>query len=840
MPTVVNGIGTWYYGKRRIHTLKGTCEFCGSQTDLVSYDTTLFFVVIFVPVIPLGQRRILQQCAVCQKHRVLSLARWEEAKERDGSDLLEKLRSDPHNRDAIMQAIGFALAYQDEPLFNNVVETLAGERTDDAAIQGQLGDAYAYFARWPQAEQAYRNSLAVVDNEVFREQLAWALLKQDRPDEARPYLQHVIDKRKRDSAGMVYFLVKGYQAQGRHEEALAIMDERDQAFPDWAALKEYQQQRKASTRYRGTQKRIRSDFLQEKGKTGYREGSWTARLPKIIAALVLLGLLGLYLGSAFWIGQARKVYLVNGTGKDYTVVIAGKDFNLPPHAAFPVRLPEGDVQVAFKDAKLELPPVQGRIASSFWTRPFVGRTFVINPDQSAIILEEETFYAKINPPTGAPAVVHFGHAFYDMPAVDYEFQNFPHTIQVRESSQIRKTRVGLATNIDPGMRTGILQGLEQQEQVPFCKRLLRLDPHDTSVLYWLTGRLSAEESLKFVETRLDDRPILVEWHRLYQAQMERAHPETDLRPRYRKLLADSNNDPNAMYLLGRIEPDVEAGEKLLRQAAAATPPSGHAFYGLGYRALSEARFGEARQQFEKAIPLLTEQTLARQFLNDALLASGDYDRLLQQLQADTQVPGRKLHAMMQIIRAHAVRGDKALARQKLAEALQTFPGQERAAIEQALQGLLAMCENDVDGYLKAVGNRPAFEAALLRGQLKQAADLAGLASLDSDAFHGLLYLEATRAGAKELAEKEWKALLADLGKRGRDAQQFAEILSGKAAVKLAFRLSIEPTSKRVLLAVLAQRQPDQAAALLDLARKLNFQHDAIALCLRKHLEAGRP
>ncbi len=38
MPTVYNGIGTWYYGKRRIHTGKGTCEFCGSLTTLESYD----------------------------------------------------------------------------------------------------------------------------------------------------------------------------------------------------------------------------------------------------------------------------------------------------------------------------------------------------------------------------------------------------------------------------------------------------------------------------------------------------------------------------------------------------------------------------------------------------------------------------------------------------------------------------------------------------------------------------------------------------------------------------------------------------------------------------------
>jgi hypothetical protein len=78
-------------------------------------------------------------------------------------------------------------------------------------------------------------------------------------------------------------------------------------------------------------------------------------------------------------------------------------------------------------------------------------------------------------------------------------------------------------------------------------------------------------------------------------------------------------------------------------------------------------------------------------------------------------------------------------------------------------------------------------------------------------------------------------LLADLKKGGREEKRFAEILaSGKPpTVPLPQRLAIEPTKKRVLLAVLAQRQPDQAAEMLALAKKLDFQHDALSLCLGK-------
>lgn len=835
MPTVVNGIGTWYYGKRRIHTIKGTCEFCGSQTDLVSYDTTLFFVVVFVPLIPLGQRRILQQCAACQRHRVLSLAKWEEAKVRDGADLLEKLRDDPDNREAIMQALAFAIAYQNEPLFNNVAETLADARLGDAAIQAKLGDGYSYFGRWPDAERAYRASLAVEDNEVYREQLAWALLKQDQPDEARPYLQHVIDKRKRDAGGMVYFLIKGYQAQGRHDEALALMDQRDQAFPDWIELKEYQQQRKTSTRYRGTDTKVRSDFLSE-GKPGYREGNWTARLPRWIAAMIALGAVAFYLGAAIWIGQARKVFLVNGTGQAYKVAIQGTEHALPPNSATPVRIAEGDVEVSFADARLGLRPVRGQIESSFWTRPFAGHTFVINPDRAAMVLEEETYYAKVAPPPGDPAKVHFGQAFYSLPGVDYEFQNFPPTLQVTEHSKVRKTRVGLATGLPPEVRLQFLQGLEREEQIQLCQRVLQLDPSDTMILYYLSAQLSPEETLKFVESRLDGRPILVEWHRVYQTQMERTHPQTDLRPRYRKLLADSKGAADALYLLGRVDPDVDEGDKLFQQAATADPPSGYAMYGLGYRAFSEARFSEARTWFEKALTQMKDKSIPRKMLHDALLASGDYDRLLQALQPEANVPGKKLGTLIQMLRVQAIRGDKDKARQQVAEVLK-ISGPQRDSVQQALDTVLACCENDVPGYLKAVGKAPAFEAALLRGELKQATDLAGLASPDSVAFHGLLYLEATRAGAKDIADKEWRALLADLGKGGRGQRLFGDVLTGHKPIasRLPQRLPLDPISKRVLLAVAAQRFPDQARELLTMARKLDFQHDAISLCLRKYL-----
>ena len=51
MPSVYNGIGTWYYGKNNIHRRVSYCNQCNRVGELESYDTPLEFVVFFIPVI---------------------------------------------------------------------------------------------------------------------------------------------------------------------------------------------------------------------------------------------------------------------------------------------------------------------------------------------------------------------------------------------------------------------------------------------------------------------------------------------------------------------------------------------------------------------------------------------------------------------------------------------------------------------------------------------------------------------------------------------------------------------------------------------------------------------
>jgi tetratricopeptide (TPR) repeat protein len=845
MPTVVNGIGTWYYGKRRIHRRKGLCSFCKRVGELESYDTTLYFVVVFVPLVPLSHKRVLEVCPTCKRHRVTSLKQWEAQKAQDIASLLDRLQQDPENRETILQALALAIAYQDEALFDKLAGSLASHRLEDPGIQAQLGTAYAYFARHPEAEAAFRASLAVEDDPAVRRQLALTLLKQGRPQDAAPYLQHILDDKLRDQAGLIYLLIEGYQAQGMHAEALQLMDRRDAAFPDLAGVKDLQKQRKLSLKHQQSGKPVRSAYLSESPRAGYHEGSWTSRIPRIVGPILAAGLLCWYLGAALWIGQAREVFLVNGTDRPYTVAVNGTEHRLPPQAATPVRVAEGDVKIESRDPAVPLEPIEGRIETSFFSRPFASHTFAVNPDRLAVLVKEESVYAEVPRPPQRPAELHTGQAFYEFSGLDYEFAPFPATVQAKKGETVTKTRVALYPGLTPEFRLAVVSHLlPPAEQHAYAERLLRFQPDNVLALQWLLSQLPDQEAIAFLEPRLGPQPLLVEWHRAYQQLMEKTHPETDLRPRYRKLAADTKDNPDALYLLARAgDEDPTEAEALLRRTAAGTPTP-YVLHGLAYHALDQGNFDEALRWEEKAYRQAPRNPVLRQGYHMILLAAKRYELLLAELRQE-QSPVQKYLALQEQITVHALQGDKAKVQAAITEALRLAENLQDPHARQMLQAqadvTFACAQGDVAGFLKAaplVQATGPFAPALLEGKLKKAAEALEPEREKAIPQNGLLYLAALRAGDKGLAEAQWQQLLAGLAKSRASWRRMGEILAGRRPLDadLVCRLSILPDQKRILLAVAARRYPAQSAQFLALAERLNFTPDALGLCLRQALK----
>src|SRR5687768_9842074 len=111
MPSTINGIGTWYWGKQNIIARNSACEFCGGFGQLKSYDTTLYFVAVFIPLIPLGRKRVLDDCPHCQKHRVISLNKWEKQKTESLMSGISEWQADRGNVEKAVRAVGLTIGY---------------------------------------------------------------------------------------------------------------------------------------------------------------------------------------------------------------------------------------------------------------------------------------------------------------------------------------------------------------------------------------------------------------------------------------------------------------------------------------------------------------------------------------------------------------------------------------------------------------------------------------------------------------------------------------------------------------------------------------------------------
>ena len=852
MPTLINGCGTWYCGKRRIHRVKAPCSQCGGFVELESYDTTLYFVIVMIPIIPLGQKRILESCPACQRHKIVSLKQWEAGKAKAFNSILEKLQANPDDRETIQMSLGLATVYQDEKLFDKLADKLAGHRTDDAEIQAQLGSAYEYFSRWSDAEDAYSRSLKVEPSDETRERLAVCLLKQNRPEEAAGRVRHIFDSKDPEKAWLIFWLVEGFMAKGMHEQALAVMDVRDQMYPDLAKSKDYLKQRKTAEKHKATGKPIQSAYLAESAKTGFREGSGLGfKWPRYVAVAIFLGLIALYLGSAIYRGENRRVYLVNGWTKAYTVKVNGESHQLQPGQAKKIEVSEGEVTVDWPEGGDG--EQKATIETSFWSRPFKRPVFVLNPDRVALLEWDETVYSATAVDPKNPQEFRAGKLLQEFKDVDYEFEPFPAQLQAKAGSQITKTRVGMIQVAGTEDRVFRAMGALKPDEVPaYLKRLVQLDPSDTLALTAVTSMTPPAEAIEFLRTRLGDRPLRVEWHRTYQYLTEVTEPDKDLRPEYRKLIDETKRSPDAVYLLARLEEGAES-DKLYLEAATANPPSAMACAGLSFRFLTRGDFDNAVVWGVKAHELIpTDPGIQQRYIN-ALLAAGKWPDLLK---ATAPRPGVETPIYLQArLTAFVATGENGAAEGEIARVStprvmgqMTPAGQELInQLRLSFEILLAEARRDRTKYLELSAKMTAkdlFTDNILRGNHKGAAaaiapnrpvPVNSARDWEQEATRvGLLYLAGLKAKDAEFADSQWKRFAESLGRGDRDARYFAAVVSGKQPLDLsrAKTANLQPTLKRVVLAALARKFPEQAKELDPLAKKLDFERDDVSLCLR--------
>ena len=128
MPHVYNGIGTWYYGKRNVQRR----PVCGLQVGFRSHILrhALFFVVVFVPLIPLRKLHIVDQCAGASASGAIPWGDWERAQKRM-QEAMEAYRKSPTNAQLAEEVIRLVVPYRDVTTFLDIAPEI--EKTPGAA-----------------------------------------------------------------------------------------------------------------------------------------------------------------------------------------------------------------------------------------------------------------------------------------------------------------------------------------------------------------------------------------------------------------------------------------------------------------------------------------------------------------------------------------------------------------------------------------------------------------------------------------------------------------------------------------------------------------------------------
>src|SRR4051812_40915606 len=150
MPTTVNGIGTHYYGKKNRVERTAPCRSCHRVGVLTSYDTRLWFVIAFIPVIPLGRKRIIDECPACTRHMVADAAAYEQARQLQTSGSMERYRREP-TPEVALEAHGQLLAFHEHEQAAEFRESVLGRFPEHAALRSGLASQLEQAASYEEA-----------------------------------------------------------------------------------------------------------------------------------------------------------------------------------------------------------------------------------------------------------------------------------------------------------------------------------------------------------------------------------------------------------------------------------------------------------------------------------------------------------------------------------------------------------------------------------------------------------------------------------------------------------------------------------------------------------------
>lgn len=851
MPTTINGIGTHYYGKQNVTTRTAACHSCGRLDELTSYDTRLWFVFLFIPVVPLGRKRIMDECPRCHRHFAADQQAYQQAQQETLTAVVEAYRSKPTVEAALAahaQMLAFR-AYDEASTFRT--EILAKHPNDAPLYAGlgwQLDEVSQLDTARPLLERAYELDRTLPE---ARDGMARCYLADGRLDDARGLVSHL----EQPGAGSqyplatLYTLAQAYQTAGRHEETLDLCGQLLRELPDVKNNGDFRRLVRRSEKARPHADSLFADRSSWLGIFNPANVEYTSG-QRWAAYLVLLAVLAVVVLAGFneYYRQHRTVVVRNEFGPDAQVVIDGQ-LTLPPGKRRKIVLPEGTHHVSITGAIEDEFDVD--MHTGYWQRWTNDPAWVINVGGLAQVAHNTLHYAEHPRPTETE--VEAGKNVCFIPHVDYLFVSAPDSLKVdNKNTEITKHEVTTLREAPNDVFAYLVTEGPLEPALHYAESALLADPHDDDLLgtyisvVATTGQVERAKSL--LASRLDQRPVLVDWHRYYQGLQPGAAERVKLLDDYDSLLAEEPDNAALLYLRGRITPSNRQADQFYDRAKAADPQFSWPWAAAGYLAYTQGDWQRCVDELEQARRRGHEQDV-QQLRLAARRGLGQVDRAHRELRdtIHTSPPAECLPAVLLLAESMAGNGDLAGANRVVHDWRIGIPVDDRPTeLLEAFRGNLEFNAGDFAAVERRVAAGTAspelkLHWLLATGQPEQAANDPKLAPVLENPWQALALGLAYKLADESSAADEWLRKATDaLANGSHDDVQAAELLRADPPPTRdqVDDVGIQPMQKSLILAVLATGSPQQYVEYAALADQLSVEPSGFSPLVRQLVERG--
>jgi tetratricopeptide (TPR) repeat protein len=855
MPITYNGVGTHYYGKSNVESRTGSCQFCGRETALTSYNTRLWFVVFFIPVIPLGKKRIIEYCSACRRHYAVDLKKWETSKQLEISGALDKYRTNPTAESGIalhQQLLNFHQMAQAADFRKELIEKFGGT----ANVQCYLGAALEHQGKYPEAAAHYAKALELrPDLPDARVGVALDAIRHGRLSEARTLLDF-LDK---PGSGQLYslepleLLGNALQKTGDHADALKVFNRILEEIPAAAQHKAFRKKIEASEKALGQKQTVlpKKKFSWRQFFHGDRS---TVRTGPVITkrGLIIFGSLAgaaaiTMISGNVYVRKHRTVEFINGLNEAEKISVDGNtQFTLQPRQRLSIEFAEGPHKAMVSGAVTNTISFEIKAKSYFsrwWDKP----VWVVNPDSAALLVYQEVTYAQDAPPARVRFFI--GQPVIYLPEVSHPFTSLPQSVKVSQGSSRELQHLDQFRQPPVEAFYYLISQKRNREAVDVAETHLKAAPGDEELLHAYLRELRNAKEISRAESMLKDglrvRPVQITWHRTYQDVYQRRSGKADLThdskteliSLYDSFLTKEPENSALVYLRGRLCTNPEEGASMFNKAIKLDPKNAYAHYALGYKFWSAGNWADAKPLLATALELRPEDDSFRKYYYLARLGTGETETLEKDLRARIAAVPLDLFSVAQLI--------DLLASQDRAKEIETVISTAQQAIRRAQpeaalrigaflnhRALYAAArfeelEKAVSKDLTAEGRGELFQALVEQNKLSQAETIRPISSAEEDdPYHFLSFSLACHAAGDVSKAKEWMDQGIKRLKEGSvDTIAAAKLLTADSPpsdLELA-SLSTGAREKAILAATLQYLHPAQAKRFGQLARQLNVE-----------------